>query len=127
MLSSFDQVNPGVIDPGDGFFVIAQLVNGSSVIANNVTTSNVASTSGQVAVPNPSEVVNFGSIPPGGSAQNSIQTAAIGVSSSAQVGTTFFIDFDVTSDGQTRRFRSVPITIGQSGNATPVMPATPLN
>jgi hypothetical protein len=125
---NFDQVNPGVLDPGDGFNLIVTLGNGSQAVATNVFVTNIAPTAAFVVFNSPSnEVIPYGDLPAGGGqAQMLVPSATAGVDPSTPQGSQFAIDFDVVSDGVSRRFRA-PLTLGVSGNSTPPTPATPLN
>lgn len=125
---SFDQVNPGVLDPGDGFNLIVTLGNGSQATATNVAVTNITSTAGFVVFNSPSnEVILYPDLPAGGGqASNLVPSATAGVDPSTPQGSAFAIDFDVVSNGVSRRFRA-PLTLGVSGNSTPATAATPLN
>ena len=119
----------GVIDAGESFTVDAQLVNGSGTPSVGIVVGNVT-TSSNLGVINPAgagaNAVPVGTLQPGQS--NSVNLPSLGtvdVPGTAQPGDTFFVDFDVTADGQTRRFR-VPVIVGTSSQAQPYSPATPL-
>ncbi len=125
---SQDQVNPGVLDPGDSFNLIVQFGNGTSQTVSNVSTTNLSATAAFVVFnSSTANVITSGSLPPGTVVSNIIATSNMGIDPTAPQGSQFFLDFDVTADGQTRRFRSGPITLGATGNATPAMSAIPLN
>ena len=125
---SQDQVNPGVLDPGDGFNMIVQFGNGTSQTVSNVSTTNLSATAPFVVFnSSTSAVISSGSLPPGTVVSNVIATSNMGIDPTATQGSQFFLDFDVTADGQTRRFRSGPISLGTTGNSTPAMTAIPLN
>ena len=123
-----DQINSGVIDPGDGFNLLVQFTNGTTQTATNISTTNLSATAPFVVFNSPTtEVISSGNLPPGSVVSNVIASSNMGIDPTATQGSQFSLDFDVTVDGQTRRFRCGPITLGTSGNATPAAPAIPLN
>lgn len=123
-----DSINPGVIDPGDGFNLVVTLGNASTQTASNVSISNLTADQGFVVFNTPpNEIIASQDIPPGGTSTLIIPTASLGIDPSTAQGSTFNLDFNVTANGQTRRFSCGPIRLGQSGNATPAEPATPIN
>ena len=125
---AFDQVNPGVVDPGDGFNMVVTLGNGTNVPAFNIAVTNITATSPFIVFNSPqTEVISYPNLlPNGGQASMLVPSASLGVDPSAPQGISFNVDFDVIADGAVRRFRC-PVTLGVSGNATPASPAIPLN
>ncbi len=125
---SADQINPGVVDPGDGFALIVTLGNGSKATASNISVTNISTNATFLAFnSSPTEIISYPNLPGGGSsAAMLVPSAYVGVDPSTGQGASFNIDFDVISDGVTRRFRC-PLTLGVSGNATPSSPAIALN
>jgi hypothetical protein len=123
-----DDVNPGVVDPGDGFNLIVTLGNGSQGNAMNVAVTNITSNAGFVVFNTPSgEIIPYPDLAAGGSqASMDVPSLPLGIDPSTPQGAQFAIDFDVVANGMTRRFRA-PLQLGVSGNNTPSTPATPLN
>jgi uncharacterized repeat protein (TIGR01451 family) len=123
-----DQVNPGVVDPGDGFTLVVTLGNGSGATATNISVTNITADAAFIAFNTPSsEVIAYPDLGGNGSqAAMLVPSANLGVDPSTAQGSSFNIDFDVIADGAIRRFRC-PVTLGVSGNATPLSPAIPLN
>ena len=122
-----DGTNLGILDPGDGFRLLVTLGNGSNQVATNVRVSNVAADQGFVIFNSPpGDTVVYGNLPPGAQVTRPVPNASIGISPATAQGSSFNVTFDVTSDGVTRRFRCGPIVLGQTGNATPAQPATPV-
>jgi hypothetical protein len=122
----FDQFNPGVVDPGDGFNLIVTLGNGTAVQATNILITNITTNVNFLVFSTPSsEVVSYPNLQPGGQAAMFVPSSTVGVDPSAPQGAMFNIEFTVVSDGQQRRF-ACPVTLGTSGNATPASPAIPL-
>jgi hypothetical protein len=123
-----DQINPGVVDPGDGFSLLVTLGNGSQAAATNVSITNITTTAAFVTFNSPpNEVIPYPNLPGGGSqATNLVPSTPLGIDPTATQGSTFAIDFDVAATGQVRRFRAI-VTLGTSGNATPAVSAIPLN
>jgi hypothetical protein len=116
----------GIIDANETFEIDVQLVNGSGATSNQILSGNVASTSNLGFVFGGQNVVSVGSLLPGQQVNiNLPDFGTILVPGGAQVGDQFFIDFDVSADGQTRRFR-VPITIGVSSTAAGFAPTIPI-
>jgi hypothetical protein len=116
----------GIVDPGETFTIDVQLVNGSGVASNAIATGNVTSTSNLGNVLGGTGVVGVGTLLTG--QQTSVVLPDFGVvlvQNVATNGAQFFIDFDVSADGQNRRFR-VPITVGTSSTAAGFSPAIPL-
>lgn len=125
---AFDQVNPGVLDPGDGFNLLVTLVNRSSQTATGVSITNLAADQGFVIFNTPStEVINAPDIPAGGSVTLSIPSTSLGIDNSTPQFSSFNLSYDVTSDGASRRFQCGPITLGVTGNSTPATNATPIS
>jgi hypothetical protein len=115
----------GVIDATDTFTVDIQLVNGSPDTATGIAVGNVT-TSSNLGIITPvgagANVVSVGTLLPGQGTNVSLPSmGTVVVPANAQAGATFFVDFDVTSDGQTRRFR-VPVIIGVSSQSQPFTP-----
>ncbi len=124
---SMDEVNDGVLDPGDGFNLLVTLGNGTTVTATNVVTTNLTANVPFVVFNTPSsEVIAFGDITAGTQVTNNASSALLGIDPSAMENSVFALDFDVVSDGQTRRFRCAPITLSQTGNNSPATNAIPL-
>ncbi|MCA9069113.1 MAG: hypothetical protein KDA84_09335, partial [Planctomycetaceae bacterium] len=125
---NFDQVNPGVLDPGDGFNLIVTLGNGTTNTANGVSITNLAADQGFVIFNTPqNEVIASPNIPAGGTVTLSIPSVSLGIDNSTPQGSSFNLSFDVVSDGQTRRFQCGPVTLGVTGNTTPMTNATPIS
>ncbi len=79
-----DQINPGVIDPGDGFNLIVQFGNGTSQTVANVSTTNLTSTAAFVVFNSPTnEVITSGSLPPGTIVSNVIASSNMGIDPTA--------------------------------------------
>jgi hypothetical protein len=125
--------NPnGIIDPNESFTIVVQLVNGSTLSATGVTASNVTVTSNLALVIGGGQTVNVGTLLAGQTTTVQLPGSgglggAISVLNNAPVGTIFFVDFDVTANGVTRRYRTGPIVVGTTGVPGPFIPATPLN
>ena len=116
----------GILSAGETFTIDVQLVNGTAVASNQIAVGNVTSTSNLGAVVGGANVVPVGTILPGQQTNINLPVGGtILVAANAQPGDQFFVDFDVTADGQTRRFR-VPITIGSSNTATGFIPTIPI-
>ena len=117
----------GIIQGGETFSLSVQLVNGSSANANQIFAGNVTSTSNLAVVAGGANAVPVGTLVPGQQTVINLPSGGtIAVPATAQPGDQFFIDFDVTADGQTRRFR-FPITVGFSNSINGFSPATPIN
>jgi len=121
---------PGmVINAGDSFTVDVQLVNGSTTTSTGVTVGNVTTSSnlGTIAPMGAGlNVINVGTLLPTNTTNLTIpDQGTITVDATAQMGSVFFVDFDVTADGVTRRFR-VPIVVGTTQTTQAFQPATAL-
>ncbi len=119
----------GIIESGDTAEVLIQVVNGSTVAAQNVsfgTNPGVIPAEAGQAVGQSGTVI--GTVPAGGNAitQGNVEDIDIQFANVAIVGTQVFVQFDVSSDGQTRRFQCGPINTGFVPNST-FQPATPVN
>lgn len=116
----------GVIDAGETFTVDVELVNNTSSTASTISAGNVSSSSNLGVVVGGANVVPVGTLLPGQRTNlNLPNQGTVAVPVTAQPGDTFFVDFDVTADGQTRRFR-VPITVGGTNSAAGFMPTAPI-
>ncbi len=117
----------GTIQGGETFSLSVQLFNGSSATANLIFTGNVTSTSNLGVVTGGTNFVTVGTLIPGQQTVVNLPSGGtISVPATAQPGDQFFIDFDVTADGQARRFR-FPIIVGFTNTITGFSPATPIN
>jgi hypothetical protein len=139
-VGNLTQVNVGISNisgpnqivlPGTNFNLTVQLVNGSTANATLISAGGVTTTTNQTTVLQ-GPPFNVGTLLPGQSTTFQLPSAGglfggiINVSNTAQFGDTFFVDFDVSANGQTRRYRTGPIVVGTTG-VTALAPATPLN
>jgi hypothetical protein len=137
---TFDLNNNATVDAGDILQVNVELVNNSSQVATNVSIGTTLSTTGAgqpLTAVFPGAAVsggNFPNIQPGLSGGVTAGGAAdirdidIIVNAGAAAGQQIFIQFDVSADGQTRRFQAGPIIVGQPIQTSPTasIPAVPL-
>lgn len=120
----------GILEANEIFAVLVQVVNGTTQNATGVTVSNVVVTPISAATISIG-TTSLGTIPAGSSTTTSLGGLGLGnsarVSSTASTGDQFFVDFVVTSDGQSRTYRSGPFTVGSSTDSLSFMSAIPLN
>ncbi|MCA9069114.1 MAG: hypothetical protein KDA84_09340 [Planctomycetaceae bacterium] len=117
----------GIIDPGDTPEVLVQLVNNSSQVAQNVSFAFASiATPGQFARVAGVQGSTVGNVAPSstGMTMGFAEDIDVVIDPSAPVGTQVFVEFEVTADGQTRRFRCGPLVVGQppNGNFTQAVP-----
>lgn len=116
----------GIVDPGDQFELDFIFTNNTQNVATNVSFGT------NVTVLGPGFQAGgvgafVGNVPPGTTLRtNDLDDACIAVDSTAVPGQQIFVDFDVTSDGQTRRFRVGPFIVGQTTQTNIPVNATPL-
>lgn len=116
----------GIVDPGDQFELDFIFTNNTPNIATNVSFGQNASVIG------PGFQVGFvgatvGNVGPGQVLRtDDLDDACIAVNSNAQPGDQIFVEFDVSADGQTRRFRVGPFIVGQTTQTNVPVVALPL-
>lgn len=113
-----DVNNNGVIDPGDTFELDLRVTNTSTITATNVSVGQNPTIIGSAAnLELDITGENFGDIPPGESRQtDQFSDLNIRVSPTAVAGQTFFVEFDLSADGQTSRVRLGPFVVGGIAN-----------
>lgn len=108
----------GVIDPGDTFEVNVTVTNTAVITATNVSVGQNPTIIGSGAtLENTLSGTAFGDIPPGESrSTDQFSDFDIRVNPGATPGQSFFVEFDLTADGQTSRVRLGPFTVGNISN-----------
>ena len=123
---TIDLNNNGIVDPGDQFELDFIFTNNTPNIATNVTFGQNATVIG------PGFQVGFvgatvGNVGPGTTLRtDDLDDACIAVDPTAQPGQQIFVEFEVSSDGQTRRFRVGPFIVGQTTQTNVPITAIPL-
>ena len=108
-----DNNNNQVVDPDEGFEIDFQFTNTSTQTATNVSFGQNTTVQGP-GIQAGGVGGTFGDLLPGQTARTNTQTdACIEVNATAVAGDQIFVEFDVTADGQTRRFRCGPFIVGQ--------------
>ncbi len=124
-LPTFDANGNGIIDAGDTFELDVQFT-ASNVNSNGVTFGQNAATIGPAMIIF-SAGAPVGTVPAGQTiTTTNLQDICVEVATTAQPGDQIFVNFDVTADGQTRRFRCGPFIVGQATQTNIATPATPL-
>lgn len=124
-----DLDSDGIIDPGDAPEVLVQFVNNSGQVAQNVSFAFASiATPAQFARVAGVQGTNVGNVASSqtGMTMGFSEDIDVAIDANAPVGAQVFVEFEVNSDGQTRRFRCGPIVVGQPPNGT-FQAAVPIN